>query len=204
LSPKFMEFIKNIDYLSYHFKGPEIEFRNKEYQSVFALFDPQTSEVGTWDTDVHFPSLDEIEDSVLLNCVLGDLAENPEKEKKSFILSKKDGGLICGDNKFYPKVTNQFERWGEASVFVQACFPERKKTIHVEFFSRGEDMRVNPIEGELVVDSWNKRTKVWSGIYQLDFSPCSLGDNSLYVEFAESGDGAEPYIRRELKMSIIR
>jgi VWFA-related protein len=116
LSPKFMEFIKNIDYLSYHFKGPEIEFRNKEYQSVFALFDPQTTEVGTWDTDVYFPSLDEIEEPILFNCVLGDLAENPEKGKKSFVLSKKDGGLICGENKFYPKVTNQFERWGEASV----------------------------------------------------------------------------------------
>ncbi|MGB6865634.1 MAG: VWA domain-containing protein [Candidatus Aminicenantaceae bacterium] len=204
LSPKFMEFIKNIDYLSYHFKGPEIEFRNKEYQSVFALFDPQTSEVGTWDTDVRFPSLDEIEEHILINCVLGDLAENPEKGKKSFVLSKKDGGLICGEHKFYPKVTNQFERWGEASVFVQALFPEGRKTIRPEFFSRGEDMQVFPIKGELVIDSWNKRTKVWSGIYQLDFSPCSLGDNSLFIEFAESGNGSEVYMSRELKMTIIR
>jgi VWFA-related protein len=204
LSPKFMEFIKNIDYLSYHFKGPEIEFRNKEYQSVFALFDPQTSEVGTWDTDVRFPSLDEIEEHILINCVLGDLAENPEKGKKGFVLSKKDGGLICGKHKFYPKVTNQFERWGEASVFMQAHFPEGRKNIQPEFFSRDEDMRVTPIKGELVTDSWNTRTKVWSGIYRLDFSPCSLGSNSLFIEFAESGDGAEPYLSRELKMSIIR
>lgn len=204
LSPKFMEFIKNIDYLSYHFTGPEIEFRNKEFQSVFALFDPQTSEVGTWDTDVRFPSLDEIEENVFINCVLGDLTENPEKEKKSFVLSKKDGGLICGDFKFFPKVTNQFERWGEASVFVQACFPEGKKTIHPQFFSRGADMRVIPIEGTLVVDSWNKNARVWSGIYRLDFSSCSLGNNSLFVEFSESGDGSEVYMSRELTMSIIR
>jgi len=204
LSAKFMEFIKNIDYLSYHFKGPEIEFRNKEYQSVFALFDPQTSEVGTWDTDVRFPSLDETEEHILINCVLGDLTENPEKGKKSFTLSKKDGGLICGEHKFYPKVTNQFERWGEASVFVQAHFPEARKTIRPEFFSRGEDMRVFPIKGELVIDSWNKRTKIWSGIYQLDFSSCSLGDNSLFVEFAESGNESEPYMNKELKMTIIR
>jgi hypothetical protein len=204
LSPKFMEFIKNIDYLSYHFTGPEIEFKNKEYQSVFALFDPQTSEVGTWDTDVRFPSLDEQADRTLINCVLGDLSDNPEKEKKSFVLSKKDGGLICKEYKFYPKVTNQFERWGEASVFVQAQFPEGRTPIQPEFFSRGEDMRVNPIEGELVIDSWNKRTRVWSGLYRLDFSPCSLGDNSLYVEFLESGAGSDRYLSTELKMSIIR
>jgi VWFA-related protein len=204
LSPKFMEFIKNIDYLSYHFTGPEIEFKNKEYQSVFALFDPQTSEVGTWDTDVRFPSLDEIEAHTLINCVLGDLTDNPEKGKKEFVLSKKDGGLICGESKFYPKVTNQFDRWGEASVFVQAHLPQGKKTLHPEFFTRGEDNRINPIEGELVIDSWNKKTKVWSGVYRLDFSPCSLGNNSLFVEFSESGDGAQPYLSKELKMSIIR
>lgn len=204
LSPKFMEFIKNIDYLSYHFTGPEIEFRNKEYQSVFALFDPQTSEVGTWDTDVRFPSLEEIEKRTLINCVLGDLTDNPEKQKKSFVLSKKDGGLICKDFKFYPKVTNQFERWGEASVFVQAHLPEGKKSIQPEFYSRGKDMRVNLIKGELVIDSWNTKTKVWSGIYRLDFSPCSLGDNSLFVEFMESGDGSEALLSKELKISIIR
>jgi hypothetical protein len=204
LSPKFMEFIQNIDYLSYHFTGPEIEFKDKKYQSVFALFDPQTSEVGTWNTDVHFPSLEKKEQHLLINCVLGDLTDNPEKEKKSFVLSKKDGGLICKDYKFYPKVTNQFERWGEPSVFVQAYFPEGKKLIQPEFFSRGEDMRVNPIAGELVIDSWNKKTKVWSGIYKLDFSPCHLGDNSLFVEFMESGDGSDFFLSRELKMSIIR
>jgi hypothetical protein len=65
-------------------------------------------------------------------------------------------------------------------------------------------MRIYPIEGDLVVDSWNKRTKVWSVIYKLDFSPCFPGDNSLFVEFAESGDGSEPDMSRELKMTIIR
>lgn len=84
---------------------------------MFALFDPQTSEVGTWDTDFYFPSLEDIEERILINCVLGDLTENPEKGKKLFALSKKGGGLVCDQHKFYPKVTNQFERWGEASVF---------------------------------------------------------------------------------------
>lgn len=204
LSPKFMEFIRNIDYLSYHFKGPEIEFRNKEYQSVFALFDPQTSEIGTWNTDVRFPSLEEINDNTLINCVLGDLTENPEREKKKFLLSKKDGGLICGEHKFYPKVTNQFERWGEASVFMQAHFPEGRKSLQPEFFTRDIDMRVTPINGELVADSWSKTTKVWSGLYRLDFSPCTLGDNSFFVDFSGAEDGSEGYLSRELKMSIIR
>ncbi len=204
LSPKFMEFIKNIDYLSYHFTGPEIEFKNKTYQSVFALFDPQTSEVGTWDTDVRFPSIDELKDHTLINCVLGDLTDNSEKEKKTLVLSKKDGGLICGDSKFYPKVTNQFDRWGEASLFVQAYLPDGRRSLQPEFFSRGEDMRVNPIEGELVIDSWNKSTRVWSGLYRLDLSSCLLGDNSFFVEFSESGEGGDPCLSTELKMSIIR
>jgi hypothetical protein len=65
---------------------------------------------------------------------------------------------------------------------MQVYFPDGRMNIQPEFLSRGEDMRIYPIEGELVVDSWNKRTKVWSGIYKLDFSPCTLGDNSLFVE----------------------
>jgi hypothetical protein len=89
-------------------------------------------------------------------------------------------------------------------VFIQARFPERQKTIQPEFYSRGEDMRVFPLKGDLVTDSWNKKTKIWSGIYKLDFSPCSLGDNSVFVEFTESGDGPESILSKELKMSIIR
>lgn len=206
LSPSFMDFIKNIDYLSYHFRGPEIEFKNKEYQSVFALFDPQTSEVGTCDTDVFFPSLENAKEVLLINCVLGDLAENSEKEKKRFVLSKKDGGLLCDTHKFYPKVTNQFGRWGQASVFVQAYLPDGNKDFQPEFLARGENMQVLPIEGELVMETWNKKTNVWSSIYKLDLRPCALGDNSLYVDFLKSGDGSDPYphLSRELKLTIIR
>jgi len=201
INSSFMNFIKTIDYLSYHFKGPEIAFKHKEYQAIFALIDPQTNEIGAWESTLSLPDLKKNKEGVLINCVLGDMTSNPKKGRKSFSLSKKDGSLEYGQIKFFPKVTNQFLRRDAASVFFQIYLPQEKIKIQPEFLIKGEDRILHLLPGKLAAESWNKKSKVWSGIFSLDLSTAVLGQSSLHVEIPVSDEGA--VLSKEIKITLL-
>lgn len=201
ITSSFMEFIKNIDYLSFHFKGPELTFKHNEYQAVFALLDPQTEEIGTWESTFSIPDLKKSKEGVLINCVLGDMTSNPKKGEEFFSLSKRDGSLEYGQIKFFPKITNQFLRREAASVFMQIYLQQGKKEIQPEFLIKGEDRILHPLPGNLVVESWNKKSKVWSGIFSLDLSTATVGENSLYVEIPISE--GEAVLSKEIKITLL-
>ncbi len=202
ITPSFMEFIKNIDYLSFHFKGPELTFKHNEYQAVFALVDPQTNEIGTWESMLSLPDFKKSKEGAFINCVLGQINSNPKKRSKSFALSKKDGSLEYGQIKFFPRITNQFANREEASVFLQIYLPQGKKEIQPEFLVKGEDGLLRAVSGVVYAESWNKKSKVWSAIFKLDLSPATLGENSLYIEIPLSDEGA--VLSNELKLTILR
>ena len=201
INSSFMEFIRNVDYLNFHFKGPGLPFKQAEYKAVFALVDPQTNEIGTWESSLSIPDFKKSKEGVIINCVLGDVATNPNQGIKFFSLSKKDGGLEYGQIKFYPKVTGQFFKHDNASVFLQIYLPKGKEKIKPEFSARGEDKIIRPISGEAVAESWYEKTKIWTGIYKFDLSSAAIGSNYLYVEIQLSEEDA--VLSRELKMTIV-
>jgi len=201
ITSSFMEFIKNIDYLSFHFKGPELTFKHNEYQAVFALVDPQTNEIGTWESMLSLPDLKKSKEGAFINCVLGEMTSNPKKKAKSFLLSRKDGSLEYGQIKFFPRITNQFANREEASVFLQIYLPQGKTKIQPEFLVKGEDSLLRPLSGVVSAESWNKKSKVWSAIFKLDLIPAALGDNSLYVEISISEGSA--VLSKELKLTML-
>jgi len=202
INPSFLDFLKNIDYLSYHFKGPEFNFGQRDYQTIFALFDPQTNEIGTWESSLFVPVLKNNDERLIINCVLGDTVSNSKKVKKTFSLSNKDGSLEYDQIKFFPKVTNQFKKWEGASVFMQLYLPHGKPKIQPEFLLLGEDRSLRPLPKLLVSEFWNEKLNVWSSIFKLDLDKGTLGENSLYVEFPESEEGA--VLSKEMKLTIIR
>ena len=202
INPSFLDFLKNIDYLSYHFKGPEFNFGQHEYQTIFALFDPQTNEIGTWESSLFAPVLKNNDERLIINCVLGDTVSNSKRVEKTFSLSDKDGSLEYGQIKFFPKVTNQFKKWEGASVFMQLYLPRGKPKMPPEFLLLGEDRNLRPVPQALVSECWNEKLKVWSSIFKLDLDQGVLGEGSLYVEFPESEEGA--VLSKEMKLTIIR
>lgn len=201
INPSFMDFVKKVDYLTFHFKGPELPFKHNEYKAVLALVDPQTNEIGAWESSLLLPDIKKSKEAAVVNCVLGDLTQNPKMAKKSFALSKQDGGLEYGQIKFYPKVTNQFFKQEKASVFTQIYLPQGKGKIQPEFIIRGEDKSVRYVPGELVVESWNKKSKIWSAIFSLDFNQAALGENSFTIEMA--GTGEKVVSSREMQLTIL-
>jgi hypothetical protein len=202
ISSSFLDFVKNIDYLSYHFKGPEFNFGRYEYQAIFALFDPQTNEIGTWESSFFVPVLKKNNERLIINCVLGDTVSNSKKVKKIFSLSNKDGSLESDQIKFFPKVTNQFKKWEGASVFMQLYLPHGKTKMQPEFLLLGEDRSLRALPKVLLSEFWNEKLKVWSSIFKLDLDQGTLGENSLYVEITESEEGA--LLSKEMKLTIIR
>ncbi|MGD2246314.1 MAG: VWA domain-containing protein [Candidatus Aminicenantes bacterium] len=202
LSPAFMEFIKNIDYLSYHFKGPAFSFAKRDYKSVFALFDPRTDEIGTWESSISFPDLEKNDKPMVINCILGDVTSNSEKGMKVFSLSSKDGGLEYDLIRFYPKVTDQFKEWEGVSVFLQLHLPDGNPDVKPLFFLAEEEKEKISVKGKLLAEDWLPSLCVWNGIYSIELAKGSLGGHSLFIEFPE--DKERTGLRTEKRLTIIR
>jgi len=202
IDESFMDVIKTIDYLCFHYKGAEIPFRQNEYQAIFALYDDQTNEIGTWEAAISLPDYKKEERGSFINCVLGLLTPNPKKGKQSFSISQKDGSLEYGEIKLFPSIANQFQRMQDASVFLQVFVPQGKIEISPKFEISGEGRLTQRIPGELIAESWNKKSKVWSGIFNLNLRAVIFGDYTLKVEIPVSEEG--PALTKEVKLNILR
>ena len=202
INSSFMDAIKTIDYLCFHYTGPEIPLGRKEYQAIFVLFDSQTNEVGTWESPLSFPDFEKNKQGAIINCVLGLLASNPKKGRESFSISRKDGSLEYDQIKFLPSVTNRFQRMGNASVFLQIYLPQGKIEVHPRFQVSGKERQSQRLPGEIVAESWKKKSKVWSGIFNINLSTVFFGDYTLKVEIPVSEEG--PVLSREVNLTKLR
>jgi len=202
IDSSFLDSIKGIDYLGFNFKGPELDFGEREYQAVFALFDPETNEIGTWEESLTLPDLTEDNQGAILNCVLGYLTPNTKRRSDSFSLSKEDGALEYGETKFFPAVTNKFHRMQDAHVFLQVFVPQRETGISPEFEISGEEGITMSLPGELVAESWNESSRVWSGIFNLNLKNVTFGDYTLKVEIPVSEE--TPALSKEVKLIKLR
>ncbi|MDH5742714.1 MAG: VWA domain-containing protein [Candidatus Aminicenantes bacterium] len=182
ISSSFMEAIKTTDYLCFHYRGPELDFNQRDYQAVFGLFDPQTNEIGTWESTFVLPDLKHREKGNIINCVLGFTIPNPEKGKELFSISKNDGSLEYGQIKFYPAVTNRFQRMQNASIFLQVYVPEGKAELHPKFEVSGEERLTQEVHGEMVAESWNEKSNIWSALFDLNLSGVIFGDYILKID----------------------
>ncbi|MCX6564816.1 MAG: VWA domain-containing protein [Candidatus Aminicenantes bacterium] len=189
----FLDRVRKREYLWFFFTGPELEFEPGEYQAVYALFDPETNEIGTWHSSFSFGDLKKSPAPVFLNCVLGAVAENPEAQRDVFSLNKDSGDLEYGAMKFFPQVTNRFSmHQGDLYVFLQVYDPSGMGKVLPEFLVSGK-----PLTGGPVAESWNKKTKIWSGIIKMDFRFVAVADHVFQAKLpgAEGESVLGPEIR---------
>ena len=185
----FMDIVQTTDYFCFHYKGPEIKFRQDEYQVIFTLYDAQRDEIGTWDASLLLPELKDSDKGTIISCVLGLITPKPKKGKADFALSQNDGALEYGEIKFFPSITNRFQRMQDASVFLQIHLPQGKPEVQPDFKISGKGRLAQRIPAELVAESWNKKTRVWSGIFNLSLRNVIFGDYTLKVELPVSKEG---------------
>lgn len=198
IDSSFMEVIKNTDYLCFHYKGPKINLVEEEYHVIFALQDPQTNEIGTWESSFFLPDFEKYANEAIINCILGVVTPNPEKGEKSFSISKKDGALVYNQIRFFPSITNQFQRMQDAFIFLQVYLPKGKTSFTPKFkIPRGEGFLNIP--AELIAEKWDKKSKIWNGIFKLNFRSLVASNYLLEVEisFPESGK----ILKKEIKFT---
>jgi len=199
IDSSFLKHIKQFDYLCYHFLGPELNFPEREYQAIFALFDSLTNEVGTWESSLTLPDLKEDRQGAIMNFVLGSAAKRSERKDERFTISRKDGSLEYSGIKFFPSITNRFLPAEKASLFLQVFLPQGKIEIKPNFQVSGKEGLPQEISGTLVAEFWNEKSNVWNGIFNVDLNKVIFGDYLLRVEIPLYEKA--PSLTREVKFS---
>ncbi len=198
IDPNFLNAARSTDYILYHFLGSETRFKYEKNHVIYALCDEQTNEVGTWESTFSLPDLKEKNRGDVLNCVLGLVAQSPKAKKKSFSLSRADGSLEYGKYKFFPLVTNRVQRAQDTAVFLQIYLPKGKIEVHPQFLAVKNEGAAQQIHGEMLAENWNRKLKVWSGLFHLDLKNIISGGHTMKVEIPISDSG--PVLRKEIKL----
>lgn len=198
IDDSFMNVIKTSDFLYFHLKGPELTCKDTEYHAIFAILDSQTNEVGTWESTLSLPDFKENKQGSIINCVLGSMISGQKKGRDSFSLSKTDGSLEYGKVKFFPSVTNTFQRMQDVSLFLQVYFPQRKFGIRPKLqISEEKRSSAQFISGKIIAEFWNENSKVWSGIFNLNLRGVTFGTHTLNVEIPVSEEA--PSLSKDVK-----
>ncbi|NIM58157.1 MAG: hypothetical protein GTO16_04340 [Candidatus Aminicenantes bacterium] len=198
IDPNFLDAARHADYILYHFLGSETRLKHEKNHVIYALHDEQTNEVGTWEATLSLPDLKEKNRGDVLNCVLGIVAQSPKVKKKSFSLSKEDGSLEYGKFKFFPLVTNRVQRSQDTAVFLQIYLPKGKMEVHPQFLAVINEGAAQQIQGEMLAGNWNKKLKVWSGLFHLNLKNIISGGHTLKVEIPASD--SSPVLSKEIKL----
>ncbi len=175
------EMAASLDYLCLHYKTAEMPLAGQDYEAIFALQDNQTDEIGTWTTSLSLPDQKKDKKASIFNFLVGVAVQSSKAGKKAFNLAKEDGALEYGKLRFYPTVTNGFGLQEEPYVFLQAYLPNESDPPLPQFsLFRGERM-ISSVEAEIVGDSWDRKTKVWSALINLNLRTLMPGDYILKI-----------------------
>lgn len=201
LIPSFLEYIKNIDYLQYNYRTPELKLKKDEYQVVFTLYDEKSGKTGTVEQTLIIPDFENDMKPKIVSVALGNLSKNIEVEIKPFAISKKDGALQLSKHKFYPSAVNNFMQDKLVGAFFQLYSPKEEPEVNIKFslFQEGEE--ITHLSGKIMDIFWNEKTKIWNGVFSLDISNIFPGTYILKIKTLISNLNLT--LKKEIKLRIV-
>jgi VWFA-related protein len=201
MNQNFRDYINRKAYLWFFFRGKELPFNPNAYQIVYALVDTETQEIGAGQAFFSIPEFKKNKPGAFINCILGSVSENPEIKEESFTIHPKTGNLECSGIKFMPRVTDLFSMGEDGFVFLQVYAPQGEEMVKPEFLvfrEAEEESQSTSIPGELVVGSYNQKSKVWSGIYKLGLFDVRVGENVFQARIPVTG--GNPIASQKIKL----
>lgn len=182
-------------YIWMYYKGPDVPPVGKRYRAIYVLYDEATGKVGGWTSLFTRQDISAGQKAALLNCVLGSPGRERARGEAAFSLNPKTGILEYGPLEFYPRLTGQFSAAQDAFLFLQVFSPLGREALSPEFQLEGPRVGSRTVPVETVAESWNEKTKVWSGVVRLSLSDVPPGD--VLVRVALPGPPAdERFVRR--------
>ncbi len=197
----FLDRMRSIDNIVLHFKGGEVSYSAKDYRVVMALIDPETDEIGTWETSLTLPDFGKLVSGTVLSCTLGTLGDGSavDTKKDTFRINTKDGSLEYPQLKFFPSVTNRFYRPVSAQLFLQVYLSDIRQSVEPVFSIKGEDGMWRPIQAGLLAQERQTKSKLWKGLFRLELDAVEAGENLLSVEVP----GTEPGVFSSKQIKLI-
>lgn len=199
INTSFKDRLSLLDFLRLFFAGPGIDLSDSEYRVVFALFDPETGEIGTWSSNFTRPFSKGTEDGAFINGILGNGSLNQNKTGESFSLNSKDGALECGQIKFFPRIAGPFSREESVFIFFQVYYPQGGP-LEAKFDLTDKNSLSQRIEGAKVAESWSRNSKVWTAAFRFDFENAAPGDYVLKIEVPMAS--GKPNLTKEVKLAL--
>jgi VWFA-related protein len=200
MNAAFKERLSSMDFFRLNYFGPEIELGGAGNRIIFALFDPETGEIGTWSSDCPPPIKKGVSEPSFLNCIPGYAVSSAIDRKGAFQLKGTEGSLECGKIRFFPKPDRGFSPTEDIHLFVQAHSPQGAPG-EARFELADSSGQSRDIKATTAAESWNKSTKVWSVAYKLDLEGAAPRDYVLKTIIPPAGDKSA--LTREVQISIL-
>jgi len=195
----FKSRLAGLDFLRIFYAGPGMELEDEARRVIFALFDPETGDIGTWISDFPQPFEKGGTAPAFLNGVAGYAVASPEDRGESFSLNPADGSLECGRIKFFPKTSGAFSPAEKIHLFFQVYAPGGiPGSACFELADR--DGQAWETKGTPAAESWNRTSKIWSAVYMLDSADTAPGEYMLKIALPSTTD--KPGLIHQLRLTI--
>lgn len=196
----FSKRLSSLDFLRLNYIGPRMDLTGSGSRIIFALFDPETGEIGTWTADCPPPIERGASEPCFVNCVPGDAVSSPTDRQDVFLLDGTDGSLACGQLKFFPKIAGGFPNTEDVHLFVQVYNPQGAPG-EARFELSDQSGRTQGIKGTMAAAFWNPRSKILSAVYKIDTGDAVSGDYKLRISLPPAtGNGTA--LVREVNLSM--
>ncbi len=182
-----------LDFYRLHFAGPGLTASGRGGEVVFALFDPESGEVGTWISSLPPAAAPDGKTPSVVNCTFVQAAPGASSEKDSFSLDGRDGYLAFGPWRLFPKVAGPHSLGESAFIFVQVYDPAGSP-LEIDLEIKDRDGAVRPVTGAKAAEHWGGKSRIWSGALKVDFGSLPAGEYLLKIEIPMPGI-ASPLVR---------
>ena len=98
-------------------------------------------------------------------------------------------------------VTNRIQRSQDTAVFLQIYLPKGEIEVNPQFLAVKNDGAIQQIYGEMLAGDWNRKLKVWSGLFHLDMKNIISGDHTMRVEIPMSA--SDPVLSKEMRLIML-
>ena len=190
-------------YLWLYYKGPDVPPVGKKYRAIYVLYDEATGKAGGWTSLFTRQDISAGQKAALLTCVLGSPGRERARGEAAFFLNPKTGVLEYGPLEFFPRLTGLFSAAQDAFLFLQVFTPHGREALSPEYQLESPRAGSRTVPVETIAESWNEKTKVWSGVVKLSLYDVPPGEAVIRVAIPGPA-GDERFVRRLLltKLSI--
>jgi len=154
-------------------------------------------QIGGWEASLKIPDMKKGNSSSIISSIFGFLRKEEKENTVPFSVSIGDGSLLLSRYRLYPSVENVFKERSKVALFVQIYCPKENKDFSLQFSLSEEDKMTTNLPFHKIESFFDKKLKVLSEVYLLDFQDVQPGDYQLMI------GNSEKHLGKKMEVKII-